>query len=161
MSNTTLFMIFVGLSVVNVVLNTIKAIITVKGNWISAALINGLTFFVYTYVLIYTQCDLNMHLKALITGLINVIGVGIVKFIEMKARKDKLWKVEMTVKTEHTKKLNNELNSFDVPHNYTTTNDEKWTTFNCYCATQKDSQKVKDIINQYEAKYFVSESKTL
>lgn len=37
----------------------------------------------------------------------------------------------------------------------------KYTLFNFYCATQKESAKVKAIVEQYEAKYFASESKIL
>lgn len=153
-----LLIIFIVLSIVNVVLNTIKAIVTVKGGWLSSALINGLTFFVYTYVLIYTNCDLDMHLKAAITGIINIVGVAIVKIIEQKMRKDKLWKVEATIPSKYTNAVHFDL--ADIPHNYIE-NVGKYTLFNFYCATQKDSVKVKDIINQYGAKYFVSETKIL
>ena len=153
-----LLIIFIVLSIVNVILNTIKAIITVKGGWLSSALINGLTFFVYTYVLIYTNCDLDMHLKAAITGVINIVGVAIVKIIEQKMRKDKLWKVEATIPSNYTNAVHFDL--ADVPHNYIE-NVGKYTLFNFYCATQKESAKVKDIINQYGAKYFVSETKIL
>ena len=153
-----LLIIFVVLSIINVVLNTIKAIVTVKGGWLSSALINGLTFFVYTYVLIYTNCDLDMHLKAAITGVINIVGVAIVKIIEQKMRKDKLWKVEATIPSKYTNAVHFDL--ADIPHNYIE-NVGKYTLFNFYCATQKESAKVKDIINQYGAKYFVSETKIL
>lgn len=153
-----LLIIFIVLSIINVVLNTIKAIVTVKGGWLSSALINGLTFFVYTYVLIYTNCDLDMHLKAAITGIINIVGVAVVKIIEQKMRKDKLWKVEATIPSKYTNAVHFDL--VDIPHNYIE-NIGKYTLFNFYCATQKESAKVKDIINQYEAKYFVSETKIL
>ena len=153
-----LLIIFIVLSIINVVLNTIKAIVTVKGGWLSSALINGLTFFVYTYVLIYTNCDLDMHLKAAITGVINIVGVAIVKIIEQKMRKDKLWKVEATIPSKYTNAVHFDL--ADIPHNYIE-NVGKYTLFNFYCATQKESAKVKDIINQYGAKYFVSETKIL
>lgn len=153
-----LLIIFIVLSIVNVILNTIKAIITVKGGWLSSALINGLTFFVYTYVLIYTNCDLDMHLKAIITGVINIVGVAIVKLIEAKMRKDKLWKVEATIPANYTNAVDFDLK--DVPHNHIE-GIGKYTIFNFYCATQKESAKVKDIINQYGAKYFVSETKIL
>lgn len=156
----TLFIIFVSLSIVNVVLNTMKSIITVKGGVIAAALINGITFYVYTYVLIYTNCELNMHLKALVTGLINVVGVGIVKLVEMKMRKDKLWKVELTVTSDNAEKLHNDLNAFGIPHNFIP-EVGKWTIFNCYCATQKESAFVKEICDRNNAKYFVTETKNL
>ena len=52
-----------------------------------------------------------------------------------------------------------ELKKSGVPFNYIDVN--KYLLINCYCATQKDSAKVKAILNQFNAKYFVSESKVL
>ena len=37
----------------------------------------------------------------------------------------------------------------------------KYTIFNIFCVTQKQSIAVKEILKAYNAKYFVSESKTL
>ena len=153
---TQLLTLFIILSILNVVLNTVKAIVTVKGGALSAALINGITFFVYTYVIIYTNCELNMHLKAIITAVINIIGVYIVKLIEQKMRKDKLWKVEMTIPTKYLTAVDMDLK--EIPHNYIKLSD-KHTLFNFYCATQKETIKVKDIVNQYGAKFFISETK--
>jgi hypothetical protein len=154
----SLFIIFVVLSIINVVLNTFKTTITVKGGKLAAALINAVTFFVYTYVIIYTSCDLPMFLKASVTAIINFVGVYAVKWFEEKARKDQLWKVEATIPAKYTEAVHFDLK--DIPHNYIE-NVGKYTIFNFYCATQNDSTKVKDIINQYEAKYFVSETKIL
>ena len=154
----SLFIIFVVLSIINVVLNTFKTTITVKGGKLAAALINAVTFFVYTYVIIYTSCDLPMFLKASVTAIINFVGVYAVKWFEEKARKDQLWKVEATIPARYTEAVHFDLK--DIPHNYIE-NVGKYTIFNFYCATQNDSTKVKDIINQYEAKYFVSETKIL
>jgi hypothetical protein len=154
----SLFIIFVVLSIINVVLNTFKTTITVKGGKLAAALINAVTFFVYTYVIIYTSCDLPMFLKASVTAIINFVGVYAVKWFEEKARKDQLWKVEATIPAKYTEAVHFDLK--DVPHNYIE-GIGKYTIFNFYCATQKESAEVKDIINQYEAKYFVSETKIL
>ena len=153
-----LLTIFIVLSILNVILNTIKSIVTVSGGKQSAAIINAITFFVYTYVIIYTNCELPMFLKAVITAVTNYIGVYIVKLIEEKSRKDKLWKVEATIPKEYTNVVDFDLK--DIPHSYIE-NIGKYTIFNFYCATQKDSAKVKDIINQYDAKYFVTETKIL
>lgn len=153
-----LLTIFIVLSILNVILNTIKSIVTVNGGKQSAAIINAITFFVYTYVIIYTNCELPMFLKAVITAVTNYIGVYVVKLIEEKSRKDKLWKVEATIPKEYTSAVDFDLK--DVPHSYIE-GIGKYTIFNFYCATQKDSTKVKDIINQYNAKYFVSETKLL
>lgn len=153
---TQLLTLFIVLSILNVILNTIKSIVTVKGSPLVASLVNGLTFFVYTYVIIFTNCELNMHLKAIITAVVNIIGVYVVKLIEEKARKDKLWKIEMTIPTQYITAVDFDL--AEIPHNYIKLSD-KHTLFNFYCATQKETIKVKEIVNQYGAKYFISETK--
>ena len=150
-------LLFALCTAVNVILSTIKSILTVKGGKLSASLINALTYGFYSYVIVLTSADgMPIWLKMAITAVCNFIGVYLVKWIEEKARKDKLWKVELTVPTKYTNIIDFDLH--DVPHSYIKLSD-KHTLFNFYCATQKESAKVKAIANQYEAKYFVAESK--
>lgn len=152
-------LLFTLCTAVNVILSTIKSILTVKGGKISASLINAITYGFYSYVIVLTSADgMPIWLKMAITAVCNFIGVYLVKLIEEKARKDRLWKVELTVPTKYTNTIDFDLH--DVPHSYIELSD-KHTLFNFYCATQKESAKVKAIANQYEAKYFVAESKNL
>lgn len=152
--------VFVVLNIINVVIQTVKSIATIKcGAW-AAASINALAYGLYTIVVVYMNADgLGLMWKALIIGIANLVGVYVVKCIEIKNRKDKLWKVEATIKRTSTTKLDSELNEKKIPHNYLIIGND--TIFNCYCATQKESTIVKTILNRYEAKYFVSESKIL
>lgn len=150
-------LLFALCTAVNVILSTIKSILTVKGGKLSASFINALTYGFYSYVIVLTSADgMPIWLKMAITAICNFVGVYLVKWIEEKARKDKLWKVELTVPTKYTNIIDFDLH--DVPHSYIKLSD-KHTLFNFYCATQKESAKVKSIANQYEAKYFVAESK--
>ena len=150
-------LLFALCTAVNVILSTIKSILTVKGGKLSASFINALTYGFYSYVIVLTSADgMSIWLKMAITAVCNFIGVYLVKWIEEKARKDKLWKVELTVPTKYTNIIDFDLH--DVPQSYIKLSD-KHTLFNFYCATQKESAKVKAIANQYEAKYFVAESK--
>ena len=152
-------LLFALCTAVNVILSTIKSILTVKGGKLSASFINALTYGFYSYVIVLTSADgMPIWLKMAITAICNFVGVYLVKWIEEKARKDKLWKVELTVPTKYTNTIDFDLH--DVPHSYIELSD-KHTLFNFYCATQKESAKVKSIANQYEAKYFVAESKNL
>jgi hypothetical protein len=152
-------LLFALCTAVNVILSTIKSILTVKGGKLSASFINALTYGFYSYVIVLTSADgMPIWLKMAITAICNFVGVYLVKWIEEKARKDKLWKVELTVPTRYTNTIDFDLH--DVPHSYIELSD-KHTLFNFYCATQKESAKVKAIANQYEAKYFVAESKNL
>lgn len=152
-------LLFALCTAVNVILSTIKSILTVNGGKLSASFINALTYGFYSYVIVLTSADgMPIWLKMAITAVCNFVGVYFVKWIEEKARKDKLWKVELTVPTKYTNTIDFDLH--DVPHSYIELSD-KHTLFNFYCATQKESAKVKAIANQYEAKYFVAESKNL
>ena len=152
-------LLFALCTAVNVILSTIKSILTVKGGKFSASFINAITYGFYSYVIVLTSADgMSIWLKMAITAVCNFVGVYFVKWIEEKARKDRLWKVELTVPTKYTNTIDFDLH--DVPHSYIELSD-KHTLFNFYCATQKESAKVKAIANQYEAKYFVAESKNL
>ena len=155
-----LLIIFIIASIINVVIQTIKSIATIKcGKWASA-IVNAIAYGFYTWVVVLTVCDLDLWTKIIITALTNFIGVYVVKLIEEKARKDKLWKVEATVLRGWTKKLHCDLVEAEIPHNYLE-NVGKYTLFNIYSSTQKQSIKAKEIMAKYDAKYFVTESKVL
>lgn len=158
--DTKLLIIFIVLNVVNVIIQTVKSIATIKCGKTSAAIINAIAYGLYTYIVVLTVCDLPIWLKVLVVGVANLIGVYVVKWGEEKGRKDKVWKVEATVYNTYAESLHNELKRAGLPHNYIE-NIGKYTIFNVYCETQADSRKAKEILNCYKAKYFVSESKAL
>lgn len=152
--------VFIALNVVNVVIQTIKSIATIKcGAW-SAATINAIAYGLYTVVVVYMNADgLGILWKAIIIGLANLVGVYVVKVIEDKKRKDKLWKVEATIDRTKSSKMQEVLVKLGVPHHYIHAG--KHTVFSCYCETKHQSETVRGVLEEYNAKYFVSESKTL
>ena len=155
--------VFFALSLVNVVFATIKTLVTIKGGKLVASIISGGYFAFYNIMMVYTVADFPMWQKCLITFLCNVVGVYVVKWSEEKARKDKLWKVEATIPNEGIDPENDdciiELRNANLSMNYIDIN--KYILINCYCGTQAESRAVKKILNKHNAKYFVSESKTL
>lgn len=156
--NTSLLLLFIVLNIGNVIVQTIKSIATIKCKPLMAAIVNAIAYGLYTVVLVYMVCDLPLWAKVLVVGFANLIGVFFVKFFEDKARKEKLWKVEVTIPTKYAFAVDLDLKN--IPHSYIKLSD-KHTLFNFYCNTQAESKKVKEIVNQYGAKYFVAESKIL
>lgn len=150
---------FIVLSIINVMFSTVRSIITLNGNKLTASFVSGGYFAFYNIMMIYTVADFPMWQKCLITFICNVIGVYIVKWGEEKARKDKLWKVEATVNKADFEENKEMLNLMKVPHNYIDI--EKYVILNFYCATGKQSEIVKDLLSEMNAKYFVAESKIL
>jgi len=115
----------------------------------------------YNVMLIYTVADFPLWQKCTITFFCNVLGVYIVKYFEEKSRKDKLWKIEMTVKNYRAKDLSKSLTDVGIPFSKILTANSDYIIFNVYSATQKESALVKMLADTYKAKYFVSESKNL
>ena len=155
-----LLITFIILNILNVIIQTVKSIATIKCGKGAAALVNAVAYGLYTVVTVYMMCELDLWLKALIVALANLVGVYVVKYFEEKSRKDKLWKVEATVLRGWTDELHRALVIADIPHNYLE-NVGKYTLFNIFCETQSQSAKAKAILDIYNAKYFVTESKTL
>ena len=153
-----LLITFIIFNVLNVIIQTVKSIATIKCGKLTASIVNALAYGLYTYIVVLTMCELPLLVKCLIVAGSNFVGVYAVKYFEEKARKDKLWKVEMTVPVEYTEAVNNAL--VNIPHSFLYVN-TKYNLFNAYCATQQESARVKRIVDKFGAKYFVSESKIL
>lgn len=151
-----LLILFIVLNVVNVILQTIKSIATVKcGRWM-ASIINAVAYGLYTIVIVYTNCELNLWAKVAVVAGANMVGVYVVKLIEEKMRKDKLWRIEATFDTANASLVDES----PVPHSMINL-DTDYTVFTFYCATQAQSAKVKALIEKFDGKYFASESKIL
>jgi hypothetical protein len=154
-----LLVIFIILNITNVIIQTIKAICTVKCGKVIASITNAIAYGLYTVVVIYMVCELPLWLKVIIVGGANLIGVFVVKFFEEKSIKDKLWKVEVTIPLSQKEQMIKDCDFYELSHNYIEI--EKYVIFNFYCETQKNSTKVKELLKSYNAKYFVSETKNL
>ena len=157
--NIELLITFIVLNIVNVIIQTVKSIATIKCGKYWAAAVNAIAYGLYTVVVVYTVCDLPLWLKVTIVALCNLVGVFTVKLIEEKSCKDKLWKVEATIPRAEASRLINYLENSELSYNYVDI--YKYYLFNFYCPTQKESASVKELLDNFHAKYFVSESKTL
>lgn len=155
-----MFVSFIIFNILNVIIQTVKSIVTIKCNKWIAAIVNAIAYGLYTYIVVLTASDLDLCFKIAVTAGANLIGVFVVKWVEEKKRKDKLWKIEATVYDVYTESLHNDLKKVEIPHNYIT-DIGKYSIFNIYCETQKDSAKAKQILDYNKAKYFVSETKIL
>ena len=154
-----LLVLFIVMNIVNVVLQTIKSIATIKCGKLGAALVNAVAYGLYTYIVVLTMCDLPLLAKCLVVAGANFVGVYVVKFFEEKARKDKLWKLELACPIVHHDDLHALLKENNIPHSYVEAG--KWVIFNCYCATQEDTRIVTDLGRKRECKFSAYESKTL
>lgn len=159
MNNFILF--FTALTLANVIIQTVKSLVTIKGGKWAAAFTNAITYALYTYVIFFTAVDgIALWQKALITGLCNFVGVLVVKWIEEKASKDKLWIFNCTAKVDNTeiKTIAELLKTMNISLTYNELK-ENLHTMSIYSYSQKESEMIKSVLENYKVKYCVIETK--
>lgn len=152
-----MLIIFALCTLLNVVLATIKSVMTIKGTKISAAVWNALSFGLYSYIVILTAtADLTTLEKVVVTVVCNLIGVYGVKWVEEKMRKDKMWKLEMTVLAIEADAMHKALEDADIPNHYTDAG--RHAAFSCYCSTKAETDTALAIGEKFNAKTFAAET---
>lgn len=157
-------LLFTIATIINICLSTIRSLCTIKGGKMVSAITNAVCYGFYPLIVMLTAKDtVSIVTNMAITAIANFVCVYVIKLVEEKARKDKLWKVECTIPNTQVERLKGLFEQYlnDVPYNYIDIN--KYSIFNFYCSTQEQSSAVKNLLEQcnFNVKYFVSESKTL
>ena len=98
-------LVFFTMQFINVILSTMKTILTVKANKHVAMLINTVTYTFYSGV-VKLLTEQSMVVVLAVTFLTNVLGVYIAMFILEKARKDVLWKISTVLHRQKVQWLN-------------------------------------------------------
>lgn len=154
--------IFFSLQLVNVILSTIRSIVTVKANKHTAALINAISYTFYNGIVkLLTAQDMVVILSA--TFITNIIGVYIANFILDKARKDKLWVFNATFKAKNENvyidTVVKVLSEAHIKFVYNEIIPEKLYTMQIFSYTQKESNMIIEILKNFEVKYYITETK--
>ena len=145
--NIDFILLFCGISLFNVIMQTVKSLCTVRCSTFVAACVNALTYAVYVYVIVYTNADgLTLWGKALITAGANFIGVYIANFFFNKFfTKEVAWVVSVSVLRPDVflRKLNtNHL----VYHDYGYNSDQTYKLIDVYCPNKEASKKLLAIL---------------
>jgi len=154
---TNLLLLFILLNFLNVITQTAKSIATIKcGKW-GASIVNALAYGLYTIVIVYTMCELDLWVKVLVVSFSNLAGVYVVKFFEEKFTKEKLWLVKMTIPKASFEITKATLKENNIPYSYVDI--EKYVVFDCYCDTSKQTGVTTAICKANNGKMFATENK--
>ena len=163
--NLELLILFIILTVLNVIVGAIKSIVTIKGGKLAAATLNAVAYAINTLAVFYTADEeLDLLSKIIIVAVTNFVGVYIVKFVEEKKTKDRLWKIECTVAEHLAEAIEVLLTENKISHKSFEGVDDginKCTIFSIYAKTREQSKRVKELLKNYEVKYFIVESQIL
>ena len=102
--------------------------------------------------------DMPLWEKVIVVGSANLIGVYVVKFFEEKSKKDKLWKIEFSLKKGYFDSAVKELNINDISYNFSTFGE--YITITAFANTQEETKIISNIVKKNNAKYFITETKS-
>ena len=145
--------IFIVCSLINVILSTLKTLIMVNAGEKMSILINAVCYGFYT--LVVKQLGAVDYVTAVVvTILANVVGVWVSYRIMNLFKKDKVWRITATLKDkkEFDECVEN-LKKYNIGFSYI----EQTNSIDIYSYNQKESSIVKNILQNYNHKYFIQE----
>lgn len=145
--------VFCICSLINVILSTLKTLIMVNAGRGSAIIINAVCYGFYT--LVVKQLGAVDYITAVVvTVLANIIGVWISYKIMDLFKKDKLWRITVTLKNgEELKECITQLEQYNIGF----TQIKDCFSIDIYSYSQSESSIIKSILANYKHKYFVQE----
>lgn len=153
------YVTFIICSLINVVISTLKSIITIKGSKFSAATINSISYAINTVVIVFTASDFALWVKVIISATTNFIGVyfGIWVLDKFKKKK-KVWEIVATIKNKNISCVEQQLNAIPgVIFNFVEASGGKYTIYYIYTHSKDESKQVKDILVMHDAYTMVHE----
>ena len=145
--------VFCICSLVNVILSTLKTLIMVNAGRNSSIAINAICYGFYTLV-VKQLTSVDYVTAVVVTILANVVGVWISYKIMDLFKKDKLWRITVTLKND--KEFNacqDKLLRYDIGF----VKIEGTNSLDIYSYNQKESAIIKNILGNYDYKYFIQE----
>lgn len=145
--------VFCICSLVNVILSTLKTLIMVNAGRGSAIIINAVCYGFYTLV-VKQLTSVDYVTAVLVTIMANIVGVWISYKIMDLFKKDKLWRITVTLKTaDEFAECVQQLAKYNVGY----TPIENTNSIDIYSYNQKESAIIKNILGNYNHKYFIQE----
>ena len=147
--------VFFICSLINVMLSTLKTILTVKASKGVATIINAITYGFYAIV-VKQLASLDLITTVTVTIITNIIGVYVSMWLLEKIKKDCLWKISVTTK-DNT--LVEKLEKFSISYVMNPVQYKKQTYYNIdvFSENQKDSSIIENILKEYKVKYNITE----
>lgn len=152
-----IIVLFILLSIFNVIIQTIKSLCTVRCSTFVSACVNAFAYGIYTFVIFFTTADgMSLWLKAAITAAANFLGVYIANYIFNKVfSRTTRWKVEVSIPNALLTPFQEQLHKYSLEYCICGWG-EGWTNFAVFCPDKNASAALREIL-PLEAKYNVVE----
>ena len=156
---TQFLLLYLALQIVYVILNTVTNIAKIKCSKLIASLTSAICYGFYVIVVVATASNQPIWVKMLLTAITNVVGVYVGMWVMEKLRKDKLWKIEITIRDAiEAYQFENTLREKDISFNSVVCENND-IILNVYSKSQKESEIIKKALAEVTtAKYIIHQS---
>jgi len=143
---------------INVILSTIKYIVTIKSKPITAGVVNAASYTVGALIT-YFIVKQDIMSVIIVTFISNFIGVPFGKWIVDKIQKDRLWIYNATINCSDDKVqvLKHEFKDRNIDSIYEQIIPDKRYSFRIFSYKKEDSVYIKEQIAKHEGKYYITE----
>ena len=149
------YLLFFVCQLINVVLSTIKSVITIKGTKLMASIFSAVNYGFNTYI-IKVIADVELYVAVIVSVVCNLLGVYLGMLITDKMRKEQLWKITVTVPTEKMSEFKKELSDNQIDFIAYETSWKHYKVVDIFSKHKSTSKTVKRIFANYDVKYTIS-----
>ena len=150
-----IYVMFFLCQLVNVILSTIKSVVTIKGTKTVASIFSAVNYGVNT-IIIKTIADVELWVAVLASVVCNLIGVYIGMWITEKMRKEQLWKITVTIPTENLQQFKEGLLKNDIDFIAYETSWKDYKVVDVFSKHKTTSKVIKQIFANYKVQYTIS-----
>lgn len=149
-------LVFAIIQVVNVILSTVRSILTVNGSKLTASLVSSIS---YTIGAIITKMvtQQNFEVIIVVTFLTNLIGVYVAKLILEKTKKERIWTVTATLRPDTKDLVEDELLKRGVKFTLCPALNDRF-LISIFSYSRGESTIVKEIMDKNQIKFTITEN---
>lgn len=140
---------------INVILSTIKSVVTIKGTKLVASIFSAINYGFNT-VIIKVIADVDLYIAVIISVVCNLIGVYFGLWVTEKLRKEQLWKITVTVPTDNLQDFKKDLLANDIDFIAYETSWKDYKVVDVFSKHKSTSKVIKEIFKHYNVKYTIS-----
>lgn len=149
------YVLFFVCQLINVILSTIKSVVTIKGTKLWASIFSSVNY-AFNTIIIKTIADVDLWVAVLVTSTCNLIGVYFGLWVTEKLRKEQLWKITVTVPTDRLSDFKKELNDNEIDFIAYETSWKDYKVVDIFSKHKSTSRTIKHIFSNYDVKYTIS-----
>ena len=146
---------FILLQFLNIIISTFKSVLLIKGTKAHAALINAISYSLAIIITYVVSNEISIYYSIPITFILNLVGVYIGLTILEKLRKDQLWRISTTIKTEYLEDYIQALRAEGVQLMPYETGRHDYSVVDVFSNNREETSRIQPIIKKYEVKYTI------